>query len=248
MKHKKSSLSPRKSASKKICGNLRSLYPQKFAPKKIRGNPDVNLRKSASSSYLRQSAVQKICGNPRVGLIQVYTGDGKGKTTAAVGQVIRALGQGLKVCFIQFFKNPNTFSYGEQRIFHSLPCTKMVRGLPRINFYNFVPQHPYFFKKIKKVEIEKQLQEGLNFIRKILRENDYDLLVLDELIIALRDKYLKTEELIKLLKQKPKNMEIILTGRGAPKKLIKFADLVTEMKKVKHPYDKGGKARKGIEY
>jgi len=222
MKSVKKSL--RKFVFQRIRVNSRSRYPQS----------------SAVSNYPWKSAF--------TGLIQVYTGDGKGKTTAAVGQVIRALGQGLRVCFIQFFKDPKTFTYGEQKIFYSLSRKGILRDLPGIDLYTFAPQHPHFFKKIKKEETRKQLKEGLNFIHKIFREKDYDLLVLDELIIALRDKYLETNKLIKLLKQKPKNMEIILTGRGAPKKLLTFVDLVTEMKKIKHPYDKGVKVRKGIEY
>jgi cob(I)alamin adenosyltransferase len=191
---------------------------------------------------------QKIRVNSRLGLIQIYTGDGKGKTTTAVGQAVRALGQGLKVCFIQFFKDPKTFSYGEQKIFHSLPRTILVRGLPQIDFHTFAPRHPHFFKKISPKEIRKNLEEGLNFIKKIFQENRHNLLILDEIIIALRDKFISPDELIRILRKKPKDMEIILTGRGTPKKLINFADLVTEMKKIKHPYDKGVKARKGIEY
>jgi len=204
----------------------------KFAPQKIRVNSHSRyLRTSALSCSPRKSAF--------TGLIQVYTGDGKGKTTAAIGQAIRALGEGLKVCFIQFFKEPKIFPYGERRVLHYLP---------EVDFYSFAPKHPHFFKKINSEEVKKNLQEGLSFIKKILQEKQYNLLILDELIIALRDKFLSTEELIHLLSKKPKNMEIILTGRGAPKKLIDFADLVTEMKKIKHPYDKGIKGRKGIEY
>jgi len=172
------------------------------------------------------------------GLIHIYTGDGKGKTTAALGLALRALGQGLKVCFIQFFKG-TAFTYGEKKI---------LVHLPGVDVYSFAPKHPHFYPKVKTDEVRKDCQEGLNFIKKIFQEKQYDLLVLDELIIALRDGYLTLKEVMHLLRRKPKNMEVILTGRGAPKELIKFADLVTEMRKIKHPYDKGIKERKGIDY
>jgi cob(I)alamin adenosyltransferase len=172
------------------------------------------------------------------GLIQVYTGDGKGKTTAAVGMAVRAIGQGLKIIFIQFFKDPKRFGYGE---------TKVLKKLPHCQVFNFAPKHPHFFR-VSPEEIKKELNIGMKLIEEIFIKKNCDLLILDEIIIALRDSFLKEEELLKLLKKKPNNMEVILTGRGAPKRLIESADLVSEVKKIKHPYDRGMKGRKGIEF
>lgn len=173
------------------------------------------------------------------GLIQVYTGNGKGKTTAAVGAAIRALGQGLRVCFIQFFKPGENFSYGEQKILSKFKNLKL---------HYFTSDHPYFEKKISRSEIRKQCLEGLEFIKRIFKENNFDLVILDELNIALRDGFLKWEEVLSVLKSKPKNLEVIITGRGAPPGLIDYADLVTEMKPLKHPYYSDIKGRRGIEY
>ncbi len=173
------------------------------------------------------------------GLIQVYTGNGKGKTTAAVGSAIRALGQGLRVCFVQLFKNDKKFSYGEQKIFSQLK---------NLEFHCFSPHHPQLEKMVDDAKIHQECQQGMEFIKGIFVQDNFELLIIDELNIALRDGFLKPEEVIDLLKSKPKEMEVIITGRGAPKELIEYADLVTEMVLVKHPYDEGTPCRRGIEY
>lgn len=171
------------------------------------------------------------------GLIQIYTGEGKGKTTAAVGQVVRALGHGLRICYVSFFKDPGKWGYGE---------IGMLRKWG-VDIYHFANKHPHFYKKIKKEEVRKECLKALGFITEIFKK-DYDLIVLDEINIALRDGFLKEDEILSLLNKKPKSLEIILTGRGATPQLIKTASLVTEMKKIKHPLDKKIMARKGIEY
>ncbi|MFH1259254.1 MAG: cob(I)yrinic acid a,c-diamide adenosyltransferase [Elusimicrobiota bacterium] len=173
------------------------------------------------------------------GLVQVYTGNGKGKTTAAVGSAIRALGQGLRVCFVQFFKNDKKFSYGEQKIFSQLK---------NLEFHCFSPHHPRLEKMVDDAEIRQGCRQGMEFIKNIFLRNNFDLLIIDELNIALRDGFLSPETVIGLLKNKPAKMEVIITGRGASKELMEYADLVTEMLPVKHPYDKGIPCRKGIEY
>lgn len=172
------------------------------------------------------------------GLIQVYTGDGKGKTTAAIGLSCRAVAHNLKVCYICFFKGLKKLVYGEQKVLKKLG----------IAIYKFAEKHPHCSKNINKEEVRKECLKGLEFIRNIYQENRFDILILDEILIALRDNFLTEEEVVELLNSKPDNLELILTGRGAREKIIEKADLVSEIKNIKHPYDNGIKRRKGIEY
>ncbi len=172
------------------------------------------------------------------GLIQVYTGDGKGKTTSAVGLAVRALGQGLKVGYIYFHKEPEKWGYGEHESLKKLG----------ISVFCFAKKHPHFNKDIKNEEICKECLDGLEFIKKLYRENRYDLLILDEIIISLADGFLKEAEVLEILELKPENLELVLTGRGFPESLIEKVDLISEIKNIKHPYDKGINKRKGIEY
>jgi len=171
------------------------------------------------------------------GLIQIYTGDGKGKTTASIGQAIRARGHKFKVCFVYFFKNLQDFPHGE---------VEVMKGLG-IEIINFVPQHPHFYKNISPEGTREKCLEALESIKEIFKKN-YDLVILDEILIALRDGFLKEKEILGLLEKKPESLEIILTGRGATKKIIERADLVTQMKKIKHPFHRGVKERRGTEY
>ncbi|MCM8770574.1 MAG: cob(I)yrinic acid a,c-diamide adenosyltransferase [Candidatus Omnitrophica bacterium] len=171
------------------------------------------------------------------GLIQIYTGDGKGKTTQAVGQAVRAAGCGFKICFIHFFKDPRRFAYGEDKVFKKIG----------IKVLHFVIQHPHFYPHLSKERIRKDCLKALEDIKKIFKKN-FDMLILDEINIALRDGFLKEKEVLSLLEDKPKKLHLILTGRGASRDLLKKADLVSEIRKIKHPFDKGIKAVKGIEY
>ena len=175
------------------------------------------------------------------GLIQIYTGDGKGKTTAAIGQAVRALGHNLRVCYISFFKDPEKWGYGEKG---------MLRKWGVDTFHLLGKGDcPYFWglSHFSRKRVRQECLKALGFIIEIFKK-DYDLLILDEINIALRDGFLKEDEILFLLKEKPKSLEIILTGRGATPQLIKKAHLVTEMKKIKHPFDKRIRSRKGIEY
>lgn len=171
-------------------------------------------------------------------MIIVNTGNGKGKTTAAIGQVIRALGQDLHVCIIQLFKG-EAF-YGEQKI---------LKNLKNLDFFCFAKEHPYC---IKNVSIEEACRQCIPAMEKLHEINDgekkYDLIVLEEYNIALRDNFIDKDEFLDLIRSLSKKSNIVITGRGAPKELIEMADLVTEMKEIKHPYNKGIKAQKGIEY
>ena len=172
------------------------------------------------------------------GMIIINTGNGKGKTTAAIGQVIRSLGQGWKVAIIQLFKSKDF--YGEQKI---------LSGLKGLDFYSFAPRHPFCFKETgKKTVIEQCKKAMLRFRKLISGKKRYDLIVLEEFNIALRDGFIKPDVLLEALSNVTENTIIIITGRGAPESLIKAADLVTEMKEIKHPYNKGIPARKGIEF
>jgi len=174
----------------------------------------------------------------REGLIQVYTGEGKGKTTAAVGLCIRAIACKMKIIYIYFHKEPKGWPYGEHKILKKLG----------VKIFGFAKTHPYFHKGIDKNAIRKDCLKALEFIKKIYREDNYGLLVLDEVLISLRDGFLKEEEVLEIFKLKPKKLELVLTGRGVTKRIIEKADLVSEIKKVKHPFDTGVNSRRGIEY
>jgi cob(I)alamin adenosyltransferase len=172
------------------------------------------------------------------GLIQVYTGDGKGKSTAAIGQAARAAGHGFKVGFVSFFKDPEVFRYGEYKSLEKLG----------INTFFFAKRHPHFDKKLSPDDVCQECSRGLEFIRGLFHDPSWDMLILDEINIAVRDGFLKEEEVLSLLETKPAKLELVLTGRGATKKTIEKADLVSEVREVKHHYRQGIKSRKGIEY
>ncbi|MFH1540924.1 MAG: cob(I)yrinic acid a,c-diamide adenosyltransferase [Elusimicrobiota bacterium] len=172
-------------------------------------------------------------------MIQIYTGNGKGKTTAAMGLVLRALGHEMKICIVQFFKNQNF--YGEQKI---------LKKFKNLKFYSFIKKHPHLYpaSEIKIKDIKKECEKAVVLIEKIMKEKKYDLLILDELNIVIRDKFIELSKIVKLLKEAPKEMEIVMTGRDANKKILKLADLITDMHIIKHPYYDGIKSRKGIDY
>lgn len=173
-----------------------------------------------------------------LGLIHVYTGEGKGKTTAAIGQMIRSLGSGLKIIFVQFLKADDT---GETGILSNLT--------PPVEVKRFNTQKKFIWNmKPEEIEVLKNdSQKGYEYISNIITENSCDLLVLDEFNWVLNKNFIDLNEFLYLLKNKPASMEIIITGRNAPSSLIEMADYVTEMKKIKHPMDKGIQARPGIE-
>jgi cob(I)alamin adenosyltransferase len=172
------------------------------------------------------------------GLIQIYTGDGKGKSTAAIGQAARAAGHGLKVGLVSFFKDPEAFGYGEYKSLEKLG----------VKTFLFAKKHPHFYKKLNLDDVCQECSRGLEFIKELFRDPSWDMLVLDEINIALRDGFLKEEEVLSLLETKPEKLELVLTGRGVTEKIIEKADLVSEVREVKHPYSQGIKSRKGVEY
>lgn len=172
------------------------------------------------------------------GLIQVYTGDGKGKTTAALGQGLRACGRGLKVCMVQFLKSGDT---GE---LHSVEKLQ-----PLFEIFRFERERGFFWtlSAEEKQELKEDIDKGFSFIKRVVAEDKCDILIIDELLGVLGNSLLEIDQVVELFKAKPDTMEIIVTGRNVPDKLLELADLVTEMKEIKHYYKKGIAAREGIE-
>ncbi len=170
------------------------------------------------------------------GLVEVFTGNGRGKTTAALGVALRALGHGLRVCVIYFMKGD--FPYGEQ---------KALSQLANLSFTRF-GREGFIEPTNLKPEDSEQAAQALRAARQAVLDGKYDLVVLDEVNLAVAWKLVDVADVIELIKQKPDNVEIILTGRYADNKLIELADLVTEMVEVKHPYTEGVLARRGIDY
>jgi cob(I)alamin adenosyltransferase len=175
----------------------------------------------------------------RKGLIIVLTGPGKGKTTAALGTALRAVGQGLKVLMVQFIKG--SWHYGE------LDAAKML-GEERLKI---LPMGRGFVKvgaEKPHPEDVRRVEEAWQFARGEILSERYDLVILDEINYAISYKMLAPEPVVETLKNKPENVHVILTGRNAHPALQEVADLVTEMREVKHPYQKGILAQRGIEY
>lgn len=172
------------------------------------------------------------------GLVQIYTGSGKGKTTAALGLAIRAAGWGKKVIIYQFLKPP-ALKLGERKALAkaNLPI-KVVPVNTKWNLY----------RKNKKSQVCDKINRTCKEIQTIAQKAKYDIIILDEIIYCCWKKLVDKKNIERIIKSKKMNVEIIMTGRGAGSKLINMADLVTEMKEVKHPFRKGLKARKGIEY
>lgn len=170
------------------------------------------------------------------GLVQVYTGDGKGKTTAAIGLAMRALGNGLKVYMIQFMKGQ--IFYGELKIAEMYSPDFVIKQCGRPDFVN--PKNP------EVIDI-KLAQEALDHAREVINKGNYDIVILDEVNVAVNFGLIKLDDLIDIIRNKPEHVELILTGRYAAKEIIELADLVTEMRAIKHYYDRGVQARVGIE-
>ncbi len=170
------------------------------------------------------------------GLVIVITGNGKGKTTSAFGQALRATGQGYKVFIIQFMKGRK---YGEYKAVKKyLPGIKIIlSGLDS------------FVMRDNPAAIDIELAcIGLEMARKAINSGQYDMVILDEINVALDFKLLNLKEVVDLIKNKPPNLDLILTGRYVPKQIIEIADTVSEVKEVKHHYNAGIKDRAGIEY
>jgi len=189
----------------------------------------------------------------RQGLVQVYTGDGKGKTTAAFGLALRAVGAGFRVLMVQFLKTVKR--YGEIEGARRLaPQLKVVQHGTPCSHPEYTPDQCEECRACHTVLSNPQpadleaAREGLRFGRDEMLSGRWDIVILDEINIAARYGIVPVADVLRLIDDKPAGVELILTGRGAPAKLIERADYVTEMRHVKHPYDRGIIARKGIEY
>lgn len=172
------------------------------------------------------------------GLVHIYTGNGKGKTTAAIGLATRALGGGLKVLYCSFHKRPEKYQNSEFESLRALGAEVL----------HFAKGHPGLDKRIDPSVQIIELAEALPYLTKRLQDDPPHLLIMDEIIISVRDKFLSEETLIEFVKEKPATTELVLTGRGATPALMDVADYVSEVCKIKHPFDKGIRSRKGIEY
>ena len=170
------------------------------------------------------------------GYIQVYTGNGKGKTTAALGQALRAAGHGKRTYIGQFLKGQK---YGELTSINKLKPLITITQFGRDTFIH-VTEDP------DERDIQKA-RDGLKACSEAMLSGKYDIIILDEINVAIHFGLIKERSVLNFLEQKPKNIEIILTGRYAPDSIIQKADLVTEMKEIKHYYTQGIHARTGIE-
>lgn len=185
------------------------------------------------------------------GLVHVYTGNGKGKTTTALGLALRASGHNLRVCMIQFLKGA-----------HYLGELEAARHLKDFKIFQFGAPCPWT-KDMKKGiircgscrycftihdEDKKKAKIGLSFARDSVSSGDFDLIILDEINVAVSRGVLPLQDVLDLIAEKRENVELVMTGRDAPDELIEAADLVTEMREIKHPMQKGVEARVGIDF
>jgi cob(I)alamin adenosyltransferase len=176
----------------------------------------------------------------RRGLTIVYTGDGKGKTTAAVGLTVRAAGNRMHVLFVQFIKG--SWKSGEREILRSLPNVELAvtgRGFTIEGLRN---------PRIPMAVHQDAATAGWAFARQAIAEGDYDMVVLDEILGAVNANLVSVEEVLEAVRSRPPRLHLVLTGRGAPTELIALADLVSEVRPVKHPYEQGIPAQRGIEF
>lgn len=177
-----------------------------------------------------------------LGLIHIYTGDGKGKSTAACGLAIRAFGAGLRVKIVRFLKSSQS---GECK------AIAMLRAIDeRIEVKYFETSHKFLWdmNEEEKEALKEQVLKAYQYCFQTAKEHSCDLLVMDEAIGAVYAGFISEEELLRLMQEKNPHVELVLTGRNAPESLVEKADYVSEIRAVKHPYDQGISAREGIEF
>lgn len=171
-------------------------------------------------------------------MIHIYCGDGKGKTTAAIGLAVRAAGCGMKVLFARFLKNEDS---GELRVLDSVPEIEVLHLKRSYGFFNTLSEET-------KAEVRQMYGELWDRIRKKVSGGQFQMLVIDEFMAAYRYELIDRADAIEFLEGKPEALEVVLTGRDPSLKLISLADYVSEIQKVKHPFDQGILARRGVEY
>lgn len=172
------------------------------------------------------------------GLVHIYTGDGKGKTTAALGLGVRACGRGLRVLLVQFLKGENS---GELQVLQHLG--------PAFEVWN--SSTPKFVRNMNDAERREAQEAHRKLWQRVAAaglSGEKDLIILDEAMAALAHQYLSLGDVIRFIKERPEQVEIVMTGRNAPPELVELADYVSEIRAVKHPYEKGIPARRGIEF
>jgi cob(I)alamin adenosyltransferase len=171
----------------------------------------------------------------RKALVVLYTGNGKGKTTAALGMLLRAWGRGMKVCMLSFIKT-ETSNYGEERAARKL-------GI------ELIPLGAGFTWLSKDIEHDRALARRCwELCKEKINSGQYDIVVLDEITYPLTYGWLEMEDVLETLRNRPADLHVVMTGRDAPEALVEFADLVTEMREVKHPFQQGIKAQPGIDF
>ena len=187
----------------------------------------------------------------KTGCVHIYTGDGKGKTTASLGLALRAASSGLSVCMFQFLKAKGSSSENWLKF-------------PNFRVVCLDQMHPMFqpalagarggsgksevISQKSETKLKKNILKELTKIKRLMKTRKYDVIILDELINCVNEGFVPEKEVAGLIKAKPRLTELVLTGRRAPKGLVVLADYVTKMEKVKHPFDSGLRCRKGIEY
>ncbi|MDO4987798.1 MAG: cob(I)yrinic acid a,c-diamide adenosyltransferase [Synergistes sp.] len=170
------------------------------------------------------------------GLVQLYTGDGKGKTTAALGLLLRAAGHGARTAVVQFMKGSDI--YGEIKMLEQMTNVTLVR----------TGRTKCIFKGEETQEDFDEALRGIEAARRFISSGEFDLVILDEVNVATDFGLINPEDVINIIKGKARNTEVVLTGRNAPQDFIEAADLISEMKEIKHPWRSGVTARKGVEY
>lgn len=175
----------------------------------------------------------------RYGLTQVYTGDGKGKTTAAIGQAVRAAGRGMRVIVIQFLKESERGS-GEEK--------GLTRAMMPVIVKKYGEDLIGTVSDSKRVRVKKRVKEGFDYLKTMIERNKAEVYILDEISHAVKLGLVDLKEVTDLIDNRPVDVELVLTGRDMPEEILKRADLITEMRNVKHPFDGGIPARHGIEY
>lgn len=172
------------------------------------------------------------------GYIQIYTGESKGKTTAAIGLAVRAAGSGLKVCIVQFLKVWKTSELNS------------LEKIDNIDVFRFqtIKKFTWELNEKEREQIEEETKKAYNFILNVFKEENYDVVIVDEIMGALGAKLLTEQEVLELMDKKPDTIELVMTGRYPTEAIVNKADLVTEMNVVKHYFNKGVEARLGIEF
>ena len=173
------------------------------------------------------------------GLVIVYTGNGKGKTTAALGMALRAIGYDHKVCMLQFIKG--SWHYGEMDSSKKLEPNFELIAVGK-GFVGILDDNS------PREEHEKYAAEAVRICREKIFSEKYDVIILDEVNYAITLGLIDAQEIIKIIKEKPSELDLVLTGRDVKEEIVELADLVTEMKEIKHPFKSGIKAKKGIDF